>query len=231
MIQPLQSNSISFKSTTVSPALKARIEAQKALQEGTAAQTIDAQETPTQPDKLKKKKAPKEKKPSLYERAKKGIVNLMQSCNTAGAIVMGAAKGLPAAAGTLGVISVVGKSITDAASSGNGNAGKIIFGSISNIIKDCGVGLRGIGNFIGNIPENSLKDNAKAFFSPIPRLYNRYLNIFNKAGEGIRTYRTIAAVATLAAATVFSVKFLKEKFAANERNANLEHKTNLGHIK
>ena len=58
MIQPLQSNSISFKSTTVSPALKARIEAQKALQEGTAAQTIDAQETPTQPDKLKKKKKP-----------------------------------------------------------------------------------------------------------------------------------------------------------------------------
>ena len=264
MIQPLQFNSISFKSSQISPALRARIEAQKTLQSEATTQPANAKEIvaqsateettqiKTEKKDRKKTKTPKEKKPSLYQRAKKGIVNFMQNCNTAGAVLTGTAKGLPAAVGTLGAVSVVGKSIIDAIDKNTAevavdniadaaekamdnkavlNIAGVLFDSVSNIVSDVAKGISGIAKFIGDIPNKTIIENVKAFFSPIPKLYSKYLNVFNKAGEGIRTYRAVAAVATLLATAVFSVKFIKEKFAANEKNADLDHKTNLGHVK
>ena len=70
---------------------------------------------------------------------------------------------------------------------------------------------------IENIDEDEMVPKGSGYIEEIASTYES------------RSY--ISLFSSLAASTVFSFKFLKEKFAANEKNANLEHKTNLGHVK
>ena len=248
-------NSPYFRSNSiVSPMLKKTLEdsSNTKANDGVEVSAASTQDNAEIQKVDKKDKKSKEKKPSLYERGKKFVVRCMQSCNTFTGVTKGIAKGTIPALGTLGAVSLIGKSITDAvdnnkagiknvadavASNGldivvpdeNLNIGRVVFDSISNIISDIGKAMSGVAKFVEGIPSKKITENLKEFLSPIPKLYSKYLNVLKKNGP--KTYRMVATVATLTAAVVFSVKFLKEKFAANEKNADLEHKTNLGHVK
>ena len=201
MIQQVQLNSISFKSAELSPALKARIEAQNNQQKIVA---VDEQP--------KKKFSITE----TYNKSKKGVVGFFKGVNNVTGVASGVVRGVAEGAIAAGIIGVVGKNVK------NGE-GKILETGVG-ILKDAWSALKVIPKAIKNIFINSPKDNVvKLFKETIP-------TAIKSVASGLKKHKATALIASGVGLAILVFRAIQGKVKANQNNAELEHKTNLGHV-
>lgn len=203
MIQPLQSHSISLKGAELSPALKARIEAQNNQQKAVA---VDEQP--------KKKFSVSE----AYQNVKKGIVGFFKGVNNVTNVASGVTRGIAEGAAATAVVGVAGKAIKGAKDS---QGLKVISDIAVSTVKDFAIGAWETIKFIPSILTKSPIDNIKTVSSLPKKFYGTYL----------KNNKTVAIVATAVGLGVLAFRTIQGKVNANEKNADLEHKTNLGHVK
>ena len=203
MIQPLQANSISFKSTELSPALKAKL----------AAQNSQVNDVNAQKEQPKKSFSVTE----TYQKGKKGITNIFKGVNNVAGVTGGVAKGV--AAGSLATLAfgVVGKAVSE---SKDLNGLEVLTHIVGETIKDTAKGVWEAVKFVPSVITKSPLENIKTIGSLPKKFYTTYL----------KGHKRIAIAATAIGLGVLAYNAIKGKIKANEKNADLDHKTNLGHV-
>lgn len=159
-----------------------------------------------------------------FTNAKKGFTNIFKKLNTVTFTTAGIIKGAAIGVATTAGIGVIGKNIKD----GKGE----ILASGKGIIKDAFKGVKSAVMFIPSLLTKSPIENIKNVITLPAKFYGKnYLNIFNNAGKEAKTHKITALIATLAGVGAFITGATFGKIRANEKNASLDHKANLGHVK
>ena len=167
MIQPLQSNSISFKGVEASPALKARLNSQASQQQSEVA--------------VKQEPKKKFSITETYHNAKKGAVNLFKGVNNVtnvtGGVVRGAAEGAVATA----LVGVVGKAVSEAR---NESGLKVIGHIVGQSLKDVGKGAWNAIKFTPSIITKSPLENIKTILSLPKKFFAKEYVLNEKVFKG-----------------------------------------------
>jgi len=150
-----------------------------------------------------------------YQKAKKGVTDVFKKINTVTGVTGGSTKGLVEGGIAAATISVLGKNIKMA-------DGKI-WGTIKGIGTDLGKVIKTVPKTIKAIfvksPLENFKSLASATGSGIKNVY-----------RGIGKHKLTAALAATAGLAIFAFRTIQGKVNANQKNANLDHKTNQGHV-
>lgn len=152
-----------------------------------------------------------------YTKAKKSVLNFLKGFNNVKGVSTGVAKGVAEGAIASAVIGIVGKNCKN----GEGKiiaTGKGILTDVWNIVK-----------FLPKTAYNVLwakspKDNLKSLGASIKKG-------LKELPKGMKKHRLTATIAIVAGLGIAGFKTLQGKIRANEQNADLDHKTNYGHIK
>lgn len=201
MIQPLQPNIINFKGVEASPALKARVEVQKIQQEPQKEATVE--------------KEPK-KKVSIAEtcrNTKKGVVGFFKGVNNTTGVTSGIVRGAAEGVVTTAAVGMIAKACKD--------QNFHIFKTAGQIAKDASSALFEVVKFVPSIMTKAPIENIKTISSLPGKFYKTYLK--NNKGA--------AAIATVVGIAILAFRVIQGKVKANKKNADLDHKTNLGHVK
>jgi len=200
MIQRLQSSNINFKSN-YSPALQATINSSQNTQQS----VVEVQEEPKKSFSVKE----------AYSKAKRGVTNTIKGFNNITNIGGGLVKGVTQGGIAAATIAVVGKNIK--------NADGKIWGTVKGIGKDlggaCWTALKAIPCIITKSPLDNIKSLASASKNGAKAVWN-----------GIGKHKLTSAIAGVSALAIFAYKAIQGKVQANQKNADLDHKTNQGHV-
>lgn len=207
MIQPLQSNSINFRSVELSPALKARLETQGAQQKEVTNQAVQQKEVAVS-EQPKKKFSISE----TYQKGKKNVINFFKGVNNVTNVASGVARGAVEGIATTAVVGTIAKACKEQEFH--------IFRTTGQIVKDGFDALIGAIKFVPDVLTKSPIDNIKTISSLPGKFYKEYL----------KGHAGIAAAATVIGLAVLAFRAIQGKINANEKNADLDHKTNLGHV-
>lgn len=148
-----------------------------------------------------------------FKDVKKKAFNVVKGFNTATGTTMGAIKGVIFGGLVLGATGIVGKNIKVAKS----NIWKTAGGILKDTTKVLGKALGFIPSLITKSPLQNVKD-----VSSVPKkFYGTYL----------KGHKATAAIATAIGLGVLGFNVVKGKMKANCKNADVDHATNMGHIK
>lgn len=159
-----------------------------------------------------------------FQLLKHKTLDFLKGFNNVTNTTQGAVKGVVEGAVATTVVGVIGKNIKE--SEGQ------ISGTLLGIGKDITKGLKHAVGFIPSLLTKSPVENLKNVVTLPKKFYGKgYLNVLNKAGEGATSHKGTAAIATLVGVGVLALRTIQGKISANEKNADLDHKTNHGHVK
>lgn len=152
-------------------------------------------------------------KGTIHNIMNKGIA-FMKGINNVSYTTQGIIKGVVAGGATMAGVAVLGKNFRQ-------GEGKII-NTATGIVKDT---FKGLGKAIKSIPNLITKsplENVKNIGNTPKRFYT---GDYLKGAKGTKTLATLAGIGAFAASVVFA------RMNANMANADIDHKTNRGHIK
>lgn len=159
---------------------------------------------------------PQEKKAGIKDAAKATrdvALNTLKGFNNVTTTSYGVAKGVVEGGVAAALIGVLGKNIKNSENS--------FSGTIGGILKDLG---HGAAEAIGAVPALITKaplENAKSLIKLPNKFFKEYL----------KGHKLTAAFATSAAVGILAYQTIRGKMHANLKNADVEHRTNTGHIK
>ena len=160
----------------------------------------------------------------IFNNAKTKALNFFKGINNVTYTTKGTIKGAVTGTIAAAIVGVIGKNVK------NGE-GKIL-PSARGIAADTFTGIKNIIGFIPSLITKSPLENVKDVVTLPAKFFGKnYLNVLNKAGEGVKTHKATAVIATLVGLGTFALGAILGKVRANEHNADLDHKTNHGHIK
>ncbi len=183
------------------------------------------------------KKEIKENKPSLYRRTKGKILGFFKNLNKIKFAAQSTTKGVAQGLVAFGVTAFVGKNLQDAVREKNPMT--FFNGAMNDICKFAGAAGRNIEKFPKTLTDifavnkdNSVLKDTGLIFS---RIFKTIGGGITKMGASSLSYlknnKIAAAAALTIAGTVLLKNIIQGKIKANERNADLDHKFDYGHVK
>ncbi|MBQ4647096.1 MAG: hypothetical protein IJB79_07080 [Candidatus Gastranaerophilales bacterium] len=218
MISRLQSNSsLHFKGAELSPALKARVEANAAQKQETAIQ-----------EQPKKKASVTE----TYNKAKKGVTDIFKGVNTITNVGTGIIRGAVDGVALTATAGVIGKAISETKDM---QGLKVLSHIIGQTIGDFAKGAWKAIKFIPSIITKSPLENAKTILTLPKKFYGSkaVLNgeeIVKEATGYLKGNKKVAIAATAIGLCALAFRTIQGKINANDKNADIDHKTNQGHV-
>ena len=205
MISRLQNANTNFKAQ--SPALKNVIEGNTRQKSEISAQealnAVQTQEVPKEKFSITK----------TYNKAKKSAIDFFKGVNNVTSVAGGIARGVVDGAVATTVVAIGAKALKEAE---NFN----VFQIVGNVGKDVAKGACNVIKFIPSLITKAPIDNLKTISSLPKKLYTNYL----------KNYKGAATIATVVGLSVLALRTIQGKVNANQKNADLDHKTNLGHV-
>jgi len=218
MIQRLQNSNLNFKSS-YSPVLQATINSSQNTQQS----VVEVQEEPKKSFSIKE----------TYAKAKRGITNTIKGFNNVTSISGGVIQGIVGGLGAGAFTGLIGNACIQA-KEGNGLGTFVKFGK--SILSDLGNAIVGVGKFAKNlITEDKALYKQIGEALDIRRFYGKKEikngeEIIQKASGFLKGNKAIGAAATMVALGVLAFSIIHGKIKANQKNADLDHKTNQGHV-
>lgn len=219
MISKLQSN-INFKSTQVTSGSPEK-ELYKAFTKEPLKEAPKSavQEQPKETFEKVLQEQPKEKFSitKTYNKTKKGITNVFKGFNNVTNVSAGAIRGAAEGVMATAVVGVVAKACKE--------QDFHIFKTAGQILKDCGNGIWSALKFVPSLITKSPLENMKSITTlPLKFFGTKKIDGYLKGHGGI------AAIATAVGAIVLALRIIQGKITANQKNADIDHKTNQGHV-
>ena len=178
------------------------------LKDKTELQNNNASQTPV----ITEDKEDKASISETYGKAKKGVTNFIKKINNVTNVTQGTVRGVVDGVIATTAVGVLGK------------ACKVekfnILGIAKNTIVDVAKGAWNAVKFIPSIITKSPLENAKTILRLPKKFYGDYL----------KGHKAIAVLASVIGASVLAIRMTQGKINANQKNADLDHKTNQGHV-
>lgn len=147
-----------------------------------------------------------------YNKAKKSATNVLKNINNVTNVTEGAVRGVVDGIVATTAMGVLGK----ACKNNNFN----VIGILKDTIVDVAKGAWNSIKFIPSVITKSPLENAKTIIRLPKKFYGDYL----------KGHKSIAALASVIGACVLAIRITQGKINANKKNADLDHKTNQGHV-
>ena len=184
-------------------------------------QQVALNPAPVVSDGFEKQEAAKEKMGFVEKcgEVKKSAFDVIKKFNSVSGVTAGTARGIVEGAALTGGVAVVGKALSEARSE---KGLKVLGKIVGSIFSDCWKGIKGIGVWCKNVVVDATplyKQIGSAFSAP-KRFYTNYL----------KGHKAVGVAATVAGLGLLAGRIIQGKLQANERNADIDHKTNRGHV-
>lgn len=219
MISKLQSN-INFKGTQVTLASPDK-ELFKAFAKETPKESPKpvVQEQPEETFEKVSQEQPKEKFSitKTYNKAKKGVTDVFKGFNNVTNVSAGAIRGAAEGVVATAAVGVIAKACKE--------QDFHIFKTAKQILKDCGSGIWSALKFVPSLITKSPLENIKSITTLPLKFYGT-----KKIDGYLKGHSGIAAIATAVGAAVLALRIIQGKITANQKNADIDHKTNQGHV-
>ena len=150
-----------------------------------------------------------------YNKAKKGVTNVIKTANTTIGVGSGLAKGIVQGSLISGAIAIFGKN----AKNGQGK----IWDTTVGILKDAWKVITFVPGTIKKAWVNSPKENVISLFKSVP-------SGVKKVAKGVKNHRLTTCLAITAGLATVTFNTVKGKLHANKTNADLDHRINQGHV-
>lgn len=147
-----------------------------------------------------------------YQKAKKSITDVFKGFNNVTSVSNGAIRGIGEGIVATAFVGTIAKACKE--------ENFHIIKTTGKILSDSGKGLLNSIKFIPSIITKSPLENIKTLGSLPKKFYKDYL----------KGHPAIATLATVGGLAVFALRTIQGKVNANQKNANLDHKTNQGHV-
>lgn len=154
-----------------------------------------------------------------FNKVKKGVTDVGKDIITAVNVGGGAIDGVRDAFIVTGATAMVGKALR----ASKDEKGLKVLGSIAtNLIKDTWGGIKGVASWGKRVltEDKATYKHLGEIFSLPKKFYTSYM----KNNKGIAAFATVLGI------SVFAFRLLQGKIKANEQKANLDHRTNQGHV-
>ncbi|MBR5303915.1 MAG: hypothetical protein IKU37_03710 [Candidatus Gastranaerophilales bacterium] len=148
-----------------------------------------------------------------YSKAKKSAINFFKGMNNVTGVAGGIARGVAEGVVATTVVAIGAKALKEAE---NFN----VFQIVGNAVTDVAKGACNVIKFIPSLITKAPIDNLKTIGSLPKKLYTNYL----------KNYKGAATLATVAGLSVLALRTIQGKVNANNKNADLDHATNQGHV-
>ena len=178
------------------------------LKQKTEVQNNDTSQTPV----ITEDKEGKVSVSETYNKAKKGVTNFVKKINNVTNVTQGVTRGVIDGVIATTAVGVLGKACKE----NNFN----VIGILKDTIKDVAQNAWSAIKFIPSIVTKSPLENATTILSLPKKFYSSYL----------KDHKAIAVLASVVGACVLAGRIIQGKVSANEKNADLDHKTNQGHV-
>ena len=163
-----------------------------------------------------------------YENAKVGVVEFFKDINNITNVTSGVARGVAEGIGVTAIVGVVGKAISEAKDE---KGLKVIAHIVGQTVKDFAKGAWETIKFIPSVITKSPLENIKTISSLPKKFFAKEYAVNEQALKGyLSGHGKVAAIATAVGLGVLAFRTIQGKINANEKNADLDHKTNLGHV-
>lgn len=147
----------------------------------------------------------------IFMGVKLTAINALKTFNTATGVSGGIIGGVVKGTATAALVGFIGKNVKS----------NSITGSLKGMGSDIFKAAKGAAKFVPSLITKAPIENAKNIAKILPNFYTQYL----------KGHKGTAAIATAAGLGVFAYNALKGKVKANMNNANVDHATNVGHIR